>query len=104
MMALIEGPQRWVLCLDCETISNERRHKCSKRAGGPLVSLSTILNRTSDPSGCALGAQVISEVAPRRKCKVPGRLRLSVTLFLFQSLSRRVALTVRYDLFNMDRR
>jgi hypothetical protein len=46
-----------VLCLDCETISNEMRHKCSKRAGSPLVSLSTILNRTSDPRGCALGAQ-----------------------------------------------
>jgi hypothetical protein len=37
--------------------ATKTRHKCSKRIGNPLVSLSTILNRTSEPDACALGAQ-----------------------------------------------
>jgi hypothetical protein len=47
-----------VLCLDCETISNETRHKCPKCAGGSLVSLSTFMDRESEPAPCALGAHV----------------------------------------------
>jgi hypothetical protein len=45
-------------CLDCETISNETRHKCPKCAGGPWVSLSTFMDRESEPAPCALGAHV----------------------------------------------
>jgi hypothetical protein len=35
----------------------ETGNKCPKCAGGRLVSLSTILNRGSEPTACALGAQ-----------------------------------------------
>lgn len=51
--------KRAVLCMDCEAISDECGHKCPACAGGPLVSLSAILNRTVVYSPCALGAHPI---------------------------------------------
>jgi hypothetical protein len=39
----------------------ETGHTCPQCAGGPLRSLSSFLNRTSEPDGCALGAHVTQE-------------------------------------------
>jgi hypothetical protein len=35
----------------------ETGHTCPQCAGGPLVSLSTFMDRGSEPTACALGAQ-----------------------------------------------
>jgi hypothetical protein len=49
---------RAVLCMDCEAISDECGQHCPACAGGPLVSLSAMLNRGVVYSPCALGAHV----------------------------------------------